>query len=60
MCFLKILFLQKKVCHTYSLMQICKAGFMKVGMYMYIVTYKLKHSTYKKHSVGAGGVGVLF
>ena len=27
---------------------------------MYKVTYKLKHSTYKKYSAGAGGGGVLF
>ena len=47
MCFLKNLFLHENVCHTYSLIQLCQADFMKLGIYMYIVTYKLKHSTYK-------------
>ena len=57
MCFLKFLFLQKKVCHTIQLIQLCKAGFTKLRIY--IVTYKLKHSTYKKYSAGAGGGVVL-
>ena len=58
MFFENIVFAGKKFDTRIHLIQLCKAGFMKLRIY--IVTYKLKHSTYKTIVQGREGVGFCF